>query len=255
MTGLLISVRNAEEAATALAGGVDILDIKEPALGPLGAASPEIWRQVHAVCGKCVPTSVALGELCEVEGRLDLETLAPFDYAKVGLADCSSRSDWQRRWRNLVEILAHSVTPVAVVYADWQDCNAPTPREVIHQALLTRCGVVLFDTCIKANGNLFTHIPQEQLLRMITDIRSAGLSVVLGGSLDETSIVNAHGLQPDYVAVRGAACRGTRTGAIDLQRVRRLSALLRGVPTSVHGKSLNTSRTLRSRARGNTRTE
>ena len=34
--GLLVSVRSAAEAATALAGGADLIDVKEPSRGPLG---------------------------------------------------------------------------------------------------------------------------------------------------------------------------------------------------------------------------
>ena len=36
MTGLLVSVRSAEEAEIALAGGANLIDIKEPSRGALG---------------------------------------------------------------------------------------------------------------------------------------------------------------------------------------------------------------------------
>ena len=38
---LLVSVRNATEAAAAVLGGADILDVKEPANGPLGRGRPD----------------------------------------------------------------------------------------------------------------------------------------------------------------------------------------------------------------------
>ena len=41
-TGLLVSVRSADEADAALAGGADLIDCKEPARGPLGVAEPEV---------------------------------------------------------------------------------------------------------------------------------------------------------------------------------------------------------------------
>ena len=46
MAGLLVSVRSAEEARAALAGGATVIDIKEPDRGPLGRAEPEVWQQV-----------------------------------------------------------------------------------------------------------------------------------------------------------------------------------------------------------------
>ena len=42
MPKLLLSVRNALEANLALEAGVDLIDIKEPSAGPLGAASAAV---------------------------------------------------------------------------------------------------------------------------------------------------------------------------------------------------------------------
>ena len=39
---LLVSVVSADEARRALAGGADIIDVKDPREGPLGAPSPRI---------------------------------------------------------------------------------------------------------------------------------------------------------------------------------------------------------------------
>ncbi len=225
MTRLLISVRDADEAATALAGGVDLLDIKEPDHGALGAATPAVWRAVLAVSQGRVPTSAALGELLE-HTHHDDDLLARFQYAKIGLAGCGVRSDWLPRWSDSLRRLPPSVAPVAVVYADWTGCQAPPPLEIIQQAAGLRCQAVLFDTYDKSGGNLFAYLPTDQLERLVAMIRDAGLQVVLGGSLAGQAVTTACQLAPDYIAVRGAACRGTRNGPVDLERVRSLTALL-----------------------------
>src|SRR3712207_1522808 len=46
---LLVSVRSAAEAGTALEGGADIVDAKEPARGPLGAVDPVTIAEILAV--------------------------------------------------------------------------------------------------------------------------------------------------------------------------------------------------------------
>jgi len=227
MTGLLLSVSDADEAATALAGGADLLDVKDPSLGSLGAASPTIWREVLSVARHRVPTSVALGELLELRESLDIETLARFDYAKLGLAGCGRHSDWHTRRASVLDLLPPSVIPVAVVYADWQGCDAPAPQAILMQVAGMRCGAVLFDTHTKTGGDLFDHIPRAELGRRIADIRASGRLVVLGGSLRGASIARARDLGPNYIAVRAAACRDTRTGPIDLGRVRELSEAVR----------------------------
>jgi (5-formylfuran-3-yl)methyl phosphate synthase len=227
MTGLLISVRDAIEATTALAGGVDLLDIKEPAHGALGAASPTVWREILSVCGGRVPTSVALGELLEHRAAPDWELLAQFQFAKIGLAGCGKQHDWHVRWTTALRELPPKVQPVAVIYADWLRCQSPPPSEIIHRAVEVPCKAVLFDTHTNTGDSLFSHLTSGELASLIARIRQLGLLVVLGGSLSGDSVVAACELEPDYVAVRGAACRGSRNGPVDLGRVQELADLVR----------------------------
>ena len=86
MTGLLVSVRSAAEAVVALEAGTDLLDVKEPARGPLGRADPEVMAEVARCAGGSVPVSVALGELRDADEVPRLpQSIA---YAKLGLAGC-----------------------------------------------------------------------------------------------------------------------------------------------------------------------
>ena len=62
---LLVSVRSGVEALAALAGGADVIDVKEPSHGPLGRAEFALWREVRGRVPPTVPMSVALGELSE----------------------------------------------------------------------------------------------------------------------------------------------------------------------------------------------
>lgn len=226
MTGLLVSVRDAEEAWSALLGGVDLLDVKEPHRGALGAADPGVWRQVLEVCRGRVPTSAALGELGEAERRGDLRNLQGYDYVKIGLAGCAHQADWPARWARLLARLPRSAAPVAVVYADWQICQAPSPEEVIQAAAAQACQAILFDTWDKQQGNLLDHVGLSALAGWQASIRCQGMQVVLAGSLDTRLIRRVWSLGADYLAVRGAACQGTRNARVDGRRVRQLVRLL-----------------------------
>lgn len=70
MAGLLVSVRNAKEAMAALVGGADLIDVKEPLAGSLGAATPKTWQEIGEVVGGEKPLSAALGELHDWDGSL-----------------------------------------------------------------------------------------------------------------------------------------------------------------------------------------
>ena len=226
MTGLLVSVRDAREARLALAGGVDLIDIKEPSRGALGEADPAIWRDVRDATAGAVPLSAALGEMLAAVPSAHLAELAGFQFAKWGLARCRRDPDWPARWAQRLQWLPSAVIPVAVVYADWQTAEAPPPEQVIEQAAALHCGVMLFDTFDKARGSLLDYLPLPELTRWTSQARRAGLRVVLGGRLDPLTIPRVLPLAPDYVAVRGAACRQDRTGSLDVARVRALRALL-----------------------------
>ena len=83
MPKLLVSVRSAGEARSALAGGADLIDVKEPSRGPLGAADPAVIRDVIAAVDGRVPVSAAFGEWLAWAGKKAPRGL---HYAKWGLA-------------------------------------------------------------------------------------------------------------------------------------------------------------------------
>src|SRR6476620_4190786 len=105
--GLLVSVRSAVEALAALAGGADVIDVKEPSQGSLGAADDNtISAVVRAVAGRA-PVSAALGELVDLIGSPNGEGARPLvdgvSLFKTGLARCGSLSDWQTHWQRAVD--------------------------------------------------------------------------------------------------------------------------------------------------------
>ena len=56
-TGLLVSVRSADEVAAALAGGADLIDVKEPSKGSLAPAEAEVVAAVIEAVGGKVPVN------------------------------------------------------------------------------------------------------------------------------------------------------------------------------------------------------
>jgi uncharacterized protein (UPF0264 family) len=226
MTRLLVSVRSGDEARAALDGGADLIDVKEPTRGALGAADPAVWSEVAKAVHDCKPTSVALGELIDGGGLFPSGELAEFDFAKIGLAGCGPLTDWPKRWRDCLSDLPEGVTPVAVVYADWRIAQAPPPDDVIAHAASMRCGAVLFDTYDKTQGGLLDHFDLKELDRLSFAVRRHATRVVLAGSLHMQSIPKILHLQPDYVAVRGAACAQGRCGRVDSSRVRELARVI-----------------------------
>ncbi|MGZ8935852.1 MAG: (5-formylfuran-3-yl)methyl phosphate synthase, partial [Methylobacter sp.] len=62
MTGMLASVNNLKEAALVLSANVDIIDLKQPALGALGALETDSVKKIVTwVDGRC-PVSATIGD-------------------------------------------------------------------------------------------------------------------------------------------------------------------------------------------------
>jgi len=68
--------------------------------------------------------------------------------------------------------------------------------------------------------------------------RFAALRLALAGSLDAAAIARLLPLEPAYVGVRGAACRGGRNGAVDGGLVKSLARLVRGAEPAAVGRDL-----------------
>ncbi|MDG3003895.1 (5-formylfuran-3-yl)methyl phosphate synthase [Paludisphaera mucosa] len=221
MTRLLVSVRSAEEARRALAGGASIIDVKEPANGPLGRASFPTWREVREVVPDEVPLSVALGELPEwIERRPAFpgDAFEGLTYVKLGLAGAGP--GWRDAWADLrASLPTRSSRWIAVVYTDWKAAGAPRPEDVL-DAMGRDFAGVLFDTWDKSRP---APIWSEELNELADEIGKSGMLLAIAGGLTAESLDSFRVLRPDVLAVRGAACEaGDRMRDVDQRRVAEL---------------------------------
>jgi (5-formylfuran-3-yl)methyl phosphate synthase len=226
MTRLLVSVVDAAEARIALEAGVDLVDVKDPTKGSLGAPDSGTIAGVVAEIAGRLPVSVALGELRDWVHMRDLASLARVRYAKLGMAGLDGEADWPWRWENALRQLSPNVQAVAVVYADWPAAAAPEPARVLAEAERLGCAAVLVDTFDKSGGSLVDWWDLETLASFTASIRRRGMLAVLGGSLSFETVPRVAAQGPDYIAVRGAVCRAGRAGPLAAGRVRRMAGLL-----------------------------
>ncbi len=226
---LLVSVRDVKEAEAALAGGCDILDLKEPKNGPLGMVAPAtILKIVDAVRkkSKTMPISVALGELSDWDDLKKIPKIPPgVTYLKVGTAKVGKDANWPDRWKAVrKQFEANSKTKfrwVAVAYADWRAASAPSPTAIVDAVLEetsskgSGCVGVLFDTYAKQGRSLWEWISRADLKRHADALHQGGRIVALAGNLGCGCLDGLKSLEPDIVAIRSAACRdGQRNGVV-----------------------------------------
>ncbi len=232
---LLVSVRSAEEAEAALAGGAALIDVKEPARGALGRADDATLQDVAAAVAGRRPVSAALGELKEASNPPTF----PVAYVKWGLSRCAGGSGWRAGLDAAAARLPAATRPVAVAYADWRRADAPAPADVCAFARDRAWGAFLLDTWRKDGTTLLDWLSLAELKPLRDACRDAGVPLALAGSLGPEQIATLLPLRPDWFAVRGAACaRGKRDGRIDAAAVRRLAALLTGATPASSARAL-----------------
>lgn len=234
---LLVSVRTAEEALEAFAGGADLIDVKEPSRGSLGPADPSVLEEVwRALANRC-PLSAALGELGEAVSMPLPRAVSSYRYLKWGLAGYrespgQARADLETRKQQL-DRSVRGKRMVVVAYADWLRASAPQPDLVLRWATELNLGL-LIDTWRKDATTLLDWLAPPTLAALVADCNAAGVPLALAGRLGVSEIERLRFLQPRWFAVRGAACQdGQRHGAICRERVAALAQLVHGQLKSV----------------------
>ena len=206
----LASVADPDEAEVAHAAGADILDLKDPRAGSLGAWALERLRWAVPRLEHCRPLSAVTGDLPTrpelVVPAAEAVAATGVDFVKVGFfADGEPYA--------VIEVLAplaRRVRIVAVLMAD----------QGLDLDLLPALGSAGFsgamlDTAGKATGGLLTHRTLPELRAFLDAARANGLMTGLAGSLTMTDIPALTLLSPDYLGFRGALCRDGRTGSLD----------------------------------------
>ncbi len=225
MTRMLASVVDAHELEQAIDGGVDIIDLKNPHRGALGALSGDLIRQlVTTTAGRC-PVSATIGDL-PAEPMLLTEAIRQtaecgVDYVKVGLFGNHNLAACLRAIAGLTDRLS----VVAVLFADR---DPPLARLDAFAAAGFR-GVML-DTAGKGGGGLLHHIDLQRLDRFVAGTHALGMFCGLAGSLRLEDVPLLLPLAPDYLGFRGALCEGSQRTAV-LSR-RRLDAVREAVSAS-----------------------
>lgn len=220
---LLVSVRDAAEAHAAIAGGAEVIDVKEPSAGSLGRASSVAMQAVADVVGQTpsIPCSVALGELSDVlVERQEIVIPSAVRWVKLGLSGCAGQPEWSQRWFDWRATFETSAAWIAVAYVDADRAEAPSVNDVLTAAIDTGCAGLLLDTYCKTSGTLLDCMAIPQLRAMTQQARSAGLMIAFAGRVQLDDLPTLIELQPDLIAVRSAVCRDqNRSASIDAAMV------------------------------------
>jgi uncharacterized protein (UPF0264 family) len=230
---LMISVVSAEEARVAAANGADILDVKNPVEGSLGAQFPRVIKQVTNAAAGLTKVSAAIGDMPNLPGTASLAALGAatcgVDFVKVGLYGPRTEAEAIYLLREVKKALCDypSVAIIAAGYADARRAGTLDPQ--LLPSIAARAGVTgcLVDTAIKDGCSLFDFLTPQFLQAIAEDAHAASLIFGLAGALHKQDLMLVRTLGADVVGVRTAVCQDNRrSGPLDGERVRQLSEFI-----------------------------
>jgi FolB domain-containing protein len=232
MTMLLASVTGMAEAELALAHGADIIDLKDPSKGALGALDASIACDIVAAIAGRRPLSAVTGDL-PMEPDLLVAAAAQMaatgvEYVKVGLFPGPKRQDCVRALASV----AAKIRLVGVIFADLE----PDPNLLPLMAQSGFAGAML-DTARKGAGRLLDHADLATLGEFVRACRAQGLLTGLAGSLEAPDVPRLLLLAPDYLGFRGALCAAhDRKAGLDAEAL----SLIRGlIPRDPRGATVD----------------
>ena len=233
---LLISPVDKKEALEAIRGGADIIDVKNPKEGPLGASFPWVIRQIRTITPRKIELSCTLGDVPNLPGTVSLAALGAaslgVNYIKAGLYGLKTKEEAVYLMQNVVKSVKDvdsSIKVVATGYADANRVGSVDPMLIPQIARAAECDLAMLDTAVKDGKNLFSCLSADQLSAFVDETHGYGLKAALAGSLKKENLPALCALGVDVIGVRGAVCTGGDRvkGRITYEKVRALVQALR----------------------------
>lgn len=234
---LLISPRDEEEAQEAIAGGADIIDVKNPSEGSLGANFPWVIRRIRELTPRKLEVSAAIGDFANKPGTASLAALGAavsgVDYVKVGIYCINDYQDALYLAKQVVRSVTDYNPRIKVViagYADAHRINSIEPSLIPQLTMEAGADVAMVDTAIKDGQGLFDLWSWDKIENFVKAAHNRNVLVALAGSIKKENLSLIHDLSVDVIGIRGAACEGlNRQGKIVRERVQELISILHSV--------------------------
>lgn len=233
MTQFLISVTSVKEAEIALQYGADIIDLKDPEQGALGALPLDLITEISAFVkakdgSQRKIISATIGDLPMKPQLLFQHVMAlsqtKVDIIKIGFfRDSSSNfNDYQPCLDILKSITERGVLLIAVLFVEDR-----YPGNFL--AAIKNAGFygVMFDTASKNGTTFLDYFSAEEMKKIAENVKAQGLVFGLAGSLHLQHIVTAQAIAPDYIGFRGGVCDNhERKSKLDPEKIKAIRAAI-----------------------------
>jgi len=219
MTKMLASANSLAEAQLLATTQVDIIDLKQPEQGALGALPFDTIKTIVKLIESNQSISATIGDL-PMEATLIANAVRQMittgvDFIKIGFFPGAG---WQETLSALNPISQQGHALIAVLFAD----TAPD-IQIIHSIQQAGFSGVMLDTMDKKQGSLTQVMSLRKIQAFVTMAHQAGLFCGLAGSLRAADISHLQQLKANYLGFRGALCyQQQRTDKLDPEAIQHI---------------------------------
>ncbi len=213
MIKLLVSPQSIDEVREVLKGNADIIDVKRPAEGSLGANFPWIIKEIREIVPKGIEVSATLGDLPNLPGTASLAALGlahcGVDYIKAGIKGPKTEGDavfLMKQIYHAVRDINSEIKIVAAGYADAERFGGVSPLSIPEIAAEAGANIAMLHTAIKDGKRLFDFLTTSELTEFVEKAHTFGLQAALAGSIRKDDLKPLINIHPDIIGLRGAAC-------------------------------------------------
>jgi uncharacterized protein (UPF0264 family) len=213
MVKLLISPADEQEAIEAIQGGADIVDVKNPEEGSLGANFPWTITRIKSLLPQSLELSCTLGDIPNLPGTASLAAYGAaslgVNYVKGSLYNIRKEEDALKMMKSIAKAARERNPRIRIVVAGFADAfriRSLEPMIIPRISAEAQCDVAMLDTAIKDRKNLFDFLTIKQIREFIDQSHKFNLKVALAGSLRKNDLTLLSSEDVDIIGVRGAAC-------------------------------------------------
>ncbi len=226
---LLVSPRDIPEARMSLAA--DIIDVKKPSEGSLGANFPWVIREIKSISTK--PVSAAIGDFDYKPGGASLAAYGAAcsgaDYIKIGLMfdGIDKASDLIKSVVKAVKDEFPEKRVVISAYSDYVRLGSISPFDMAPLVAEAGADLAMIDTGIKDGKSTFDFMDEASLTRFAWKNHDLGIGTAIAGALKMEDIPVLKRINPDIIGVRGMVCGGDRNASIREELVQKLMMMVK----------------------------
>lgn len=222
MTQLLISVKSLEEALVARYADVDVIDLKDPSVGAMGALDVGIVSQVVQEINGAALISATVGEGHEtveaLVGDIALYAGLGVDVVKMGVSELFLQKTF---FTEMHKLATQGIQLVAVFFAD-------KPLDLSLVIALQKSGFygAMLDTQVKQSSLLDVQ-SMDMLKRFTALCERHQLVSGLAGSVNKNHLGDLLMLNPAFIGLRGGVCeKQNRMAALSQSKVVEVKTML-----------------------------